>query len=132
LTLTQEVEGLALIGRRDELAPLHAQTEALVDTGVVTPGSFTVLAQTTAGITATAAGRFEIAEARFRIGMDHADAQFALARPYARLWYADMLIQRGAPGDRQRAGALLEEAIAIADGYGLVTFEPHARSLLRT
>ena len=126
------MEGLALIRRREELASLHASTEALVETGIMTPGPFTILAHTIAGITATAAGRFEIAEARYRAGIDHADANFALARANARLWYADMLIQRGGSGDRDRGAALLEEAIALANGYGRVTFEPHARSILRT
>jgi tetratricopeptide (TPR) repeat protein len=129
LTLTQVVEGLALIGRRDELATLHAPTEALVETGVITPGSFTVLAQTIAGITAAAAGRLEIAEARFRTGIDHADENFALARPSARLWYADMLIQRGASDDRDRAATLLSDAVDIARQTGMVLIERHAQSL---
>jgi predicted tellurium resistance membrane protein TerC len=81
-----------------------------------------------AGITAAAAERFDVAETRFQTGVDQADASFALARSEARLWYADMLIQRA--GDRARAGALLDEAIEIAHGYGLAAFEPHARSLL--
>jgi hypothetical protein len=131
LTLTQVVEGLALVGRRDELAALHPATEALASTGVVTPGSYFALVPTTAGVTAAAAGRFDDAEVHLRAGIEQADARFALARPNARLRYADMLIQRGAAGDRERAGALLDEAIAIARGYGLVASEPHARSLLQ-
>ena len=59
------------------------------------------------------------------------EANFALARPNARLWYADMLIQRGVPEDGDRAAILLEEAITLANGYGMVALEPHARSMLR-
>jgi tetratricopeptide (TPR) repeat protein len=123
LTLTQLVEGLALLQRRDELAPLLPAAEALVDTGVVTPGSWFVLSRTTAGITAAAAGRFDVAETHFAEGLAQADALFALARPNARVWYADMLVQRRGPGDHERAAALLDEAIAMARDFGFVAIE---------
>ena len=132
LTLTQFVEGLALLHRRDELAPLLPAAEALVDTGVVTPGSWFVLSRTTAGITAAAAGRFDAAETHLAEGLAQADAQFALARPNARIWYADMLLQRGASGDRERAAALLDEASARSHDLGLVAIAQHARSVRGT
>ncbi|HEX5070775.1 MAG TPA: protein kinase [Vicinamibacterales bacterium] len=130
LGLQQVVEGLALMGRREELAPLHELTEALVATGVLSPGSFSATVQTTAGIAAAAAGRLDLAETRFQMGIDHADAHFATARPGARLWFADMLARRGGPGDRDRAKALANEAIALANGYGMVAFGHRAHSIL--
>ncbi len=48
----------------------------------------------------------------------------------ARRWYAWMLLRRRAPGDDERARALLEEAIAIAARYQLPRRERLARELL--
>ena len=42
-----------------------------------------------------------------------------LAQPETRRWYAWMLIDRNEPGDRDKAAALLEEAVAMYGEIGM-------------
>jgi len=50
-----------------------------------------------------------------------------VAQPIARSWYAEMLLARGLPGDRERAQELLTEALHL---YELTGMPWHARRAL--
>ena len=42
-----------------------------------------------------------------------------IAQPDVRRWYADMLLRRDEPGDREKAQAFLVEALAMYDRIGM-------------
>jgi tetratricopeptide (TPR) repeat protein len=83
------------------------------------------------GLLAATMSRFDDAERHFE------DALAMNARMGARPWlartehdYARMLVARGGPGDRERAGELLASALRAARELGLVALEPKASALL--
>jgi len=117
LALPSVLRGLALLGRRDEVAALVPATEALLAHGV--PGYYWS-ATTAAAIAAGAAGDWTAAEALHLSAIAQADALPNLTwQPEVRDWYARMLAERGAPGDADRAQAVLGDAIARYEALGL-------------
>ena len=74
-----------------------------------------------AGMAATAAEDWGTAEIHFERALRSVDHE----RPHrvdqarVRYWYARMLIERGAPGDRERAGKLLARARSLSDDMGM-------------
>ncbi len=54
-----------------------------------------------------------------------------IAQPDVRRWYARMLIDRDAPGDRDKARALLTEAIAMYRKIGMPKHVEMAEAMLR-
>jgi tetratricopeptide (TPR) repeat protein len=118
--LSHVVLALALLGRCDEVARLEPLAEAQVAAGLVWP-MWMSLGRTVAGVASGCAGHWDAAEAHFQAAIALADeAPHRHAQPDARYWHADMLIHRGAPGDRERARPLLDEAAAQANAIGLV------------
>jgi hypothetical protein len=125
------VEGLALLGRREEAAALLPLVDEARRMGLVLLGGWLPSFATIAAIAASCAERWDAAEAHFRTAIHEADTMpHVPAQPAARTWYADMLLRRNAPGDRDRARRQLDEAIAICDRYGLVLMGDRARGLL--
>jgi hypothetical protein len=55
---------------------------------------------------------------------------YVTAQPIARYWYADMLAERGSPGDVEAAKAKLKESIAASDKIGLALYARLARQRL--
>jgi hypothetical protein len=51
-------------------------------------------------------------------------APYRVAQPIARSWYAEMLLSRDLPGDRERAHELLREALHMYEAIGMAW---HAR-----
>ena len=45
-------------------------------------------------------------------------------------WYADMLAERGGPGDTEAAKAMLQESMAASDRIGLALYARLARQRL--
>ncbi len=67
----------------------------------------------TTGIAAACKVEWEAAEAHFATALRQADEiPHVMAQFDTRRWWAWMLLRRDASGDRNRAGELLEEAIA--------------------
>jgi hypothetical protein len=52
---------------------------------------------------------------------------YVTAQPIARYWYAEMLAERGGPGDIEAAKALLQASITGSDAIGLVLYARLAR-----
>ncbi len=82
------------------------------------------------GLLATAMGRFEDAERHFedaitKIAKLGSPPMFARNRYY----YAEMLLRRGAPGDREKALTLLDQALETADAIGMLKIAADARAL---
>jgi len=46
-------------------------------------------------------------------------APYRVAQPIARSWYAEMLLARDMPGDRERAQELLTEALHLYESIGM-------------
>ncbi len=122
-------EALCLSGCREQAARLRIEAEKIAaewDCNVV---GFPVL--TAAGIAAACAGQWNRAEAHHRASITRMDAvPYVTAQPIARYWYADMLAERGGPGDSEAAEALLQASIAASDAIGLVLYARLARNRL--
>jgi tetratricopeptide (TPR) repeat protein len=87
-------------------------------------------ASRTLGILASGLARFNDAEAHFAFAIDHNE------RMGARLWttdtqvhFARMLLTRDGPGDRERAHALLGDALLSCQTLGLIRLEREIREL---
>jgi hypothetical protein len=87
--------------------------------------------RTAAGIAAACAGDWSRAEAHHRASIARMEAvPYVTAQPIARYWYADMLAERGSPGDSEAAKALLQASITASDAIGLVLYARLAQQRL--
>jgi hypothetical protein len=83
----------------------------LVDTGAVMLWPICRFAQTIAGIAAAAAHDWDTAEDHFRTALQQAESfPHHLEQAEIRRFHAMTLIDRAAPGDRQRARQMLTDA----------------------
>ena len=113
-------EALALVGRRDEAAAFLDFWDEAAAAGHVIEATLPVLVARLAGIAAASGRRWDVAEARFETALRQAhEIPFIIEQPEVRRWYADMLIERGAPGDAERARQLLGEAIEMYRTIGM-------------
>ena len=105
------VEGLVLLGRRQEAAGLYdVVVEALDDGWKVLLSRFIPV---TAGVAAAAGGKWDLAEEHFQDALKQAhEIPHRLGQVDGRRWYARMLIDRGGSGDVEKARELMTEAIA--------------------
>jgi tetratricopeptide (TPR) repeat protein len=93
---------------------------------------FRRLTQTVAGIAAHAGGRFDRASVHFEEALRQAaELPMVLEGAEARRFYAGMLAERDAPGDRERARQLLEEALETYRSVGTVRHADLAESMLK-
>ena len=105
--LARSVIGLAHMGWKQEAAALRPLTEELLLTGAWTYSLLSPF-QTTAGITAAAAGDWPAAENHHLTAIRQTDiAPYRHMQPAARAWYAMMLRDRGGPGDAAKADSLI-------------------------
>jgi len=131
MMLVAVVEGLAVLGDRDEAAQLYPLTLDAIATGVLAPWGGSRLLQTTAGIAAAASEQWERAEEHYEKALRQAhELPVVIAQPEVRRWYARMLIDRDAPGDRDKARELLTEAIAMYRRIGMPKHVEMAEALL--
>ena len=87
--------------------------------------------QTIAGIAAAAARHWEAAEEHFQIAMQQAESYpYLLEQAEIRRFHAMMLMDRAAPGDRQKAQTLLHEALKTYTHIGMPRHIEMARALL--
>ncbi|HEY0345719.1 MAG TPA: BTAD domain-containing putative transcriptional regulator [Solirubrobacteraceae bacterium] len=82
------------------------------------------------GMLATVMSRYEEASAHFEAALEcNSRIGSALWVAYTQHEYARMLLRRGQPGDRSRAGELLDAALATADELGLTSLAERVRPL---
>jgi tetratricopeptide (TPR) repeat protein len=124
------VEGLAVLGEREKAAKLYPLVLEAVDIGAVVHW-FSPLLHPVAGMAAAAGEHWEKAEAHYQTALRQAhEIPVVIAQPEVRRWYARMLIDRDAPGDREKARELLTEAIAMYRRIGMPKHVEMAEALL--
>ena len=130
-SLLNAVEGLAVLGERETAARLYPMTVEAIDTGAAIRWSGFGLLQTTAGIAAACGRQWEKAEEHYQTALRQAhELPHKIEQPEVRRWYARMLIDRDAPGDREKARELLTEAIAMYRKIGMPKHVEMAETLL--
>ena len=110
--LVMVVEGLFMLGEHAQAGQLYPLVRELIDTGAVVAWPIPRYTQTIAALAAAAAHQWESAEQHFQIASRQADFFPDLPeQAEIRRFHAMMLIDRAAPGDRQKAQALIGEAL---------------------
>ncbi len=106
------VEGLMILGEREEAAALYPLVLESLGTGCIYLKVYNSrLCQSVAGMAAHAARRWTESEAHFREALRLADTlPIRTEQADARRYFAAMLAERSGPGDREDARTLLEEA----------------------
>jgi DNA-binding SARP family transcriptional activator len=131
LALCLLVEVAGALGDVERAAVLYRVLEPYGHLVVIDPHEFgTGSAARTLGVAATACGRLEDAERHFH------EALAMNERIGARPWlartqedYADMLLERDEPGDRERADGLLEQALSIYRELGMKSYAARASAM---
>ena len=110
-------EAFVMLDARGEAHRLYEPIVELLRGGLRGVGS---LAETAAGVAAAAGEQWETAEQHFDTALRQAhDFPDKIAQPETRRWYAWMLLDRDAPGDREKARTLLGEAIEMYRTIGM-------------
>jgi tetratricopeptide (TPR) repeat protein len=114
------VEGLAVLGERTEAAKLYPLVLERMKTGNLFRPADSRLLDTLAGISAGCGGNWDKAEEHFQTALRRAEEMpHIIEQPEARRFYARMLLDRNAPGDREKARQLLNEAIEMYRRIGM-------------
>ena len=129
--LLKTVEARVLLGQCDAAASLYPLVLEALDTGTVTELQTMELLQTGAGTAAAAGGQWEASEGHYRAALRQAEAlPHRIAQPEVRRWYARMLIDRGASGDRDKARTMLGKAVEMYEAIGMPRHLEIAREML--
>ena len=116
------VEGLFVLGERETAATLYPLLHELIATGTVGMVFTSRLAQTAAGLGATAARNWDAAEEHFRIALEQAESlPDQVEQAEIRRFHAMMLLDRAARDDLKSARALLIEALERYTHIGMRT-----------
>jgi hypothetical protein len=128
------VEALWVIGDRNGAANFYPLVRELRQTtGVILFLLGPQLIERIAGIGAAAGGQWDLAETHFRTALRQAeDLPYEIEGAETRRFYAEMLLDRNAPGDRDRARSLVEEALVLYRRVGMPRHEDLALRLLTT
>jgi hypothetical protein len=114
------IEGFAMLGERARAAELYPLARELISTGAVVLWPISRLTQTIAGVAAAAAHEWEAAEDHFQTALQQAESfPNRLEQAELRRFHAMMLIDRAAPGDREKAQRLLVEALETYTRIGM-------------
>lgn len=115
------VEGLAVLGRKREVADLHGLVVKEIRKGRERGISWHFrLWQMVAGIAASGGGHWDAAQEHFETALKQAqELPHVIGRPETRRWYAQMLLDRNAAGDRDKARAFLGEATEMYRAIGM-------------
>jgi class 3 adenylate cyclase/tetratricopeptide (TPR) repeat protein len=126
------VEGLAVLAEGHEAAKLYPLVLECFDTDDVIRWPDARLLQSVAGMAAAAGRQWERAERHYQAALRQAhELPIVMEQPEVRRWYARMLIDRDAPGDRDKARELLTEAIAMYRRIGMPKHVEMTEALLR-
>jgi hypothetical protein len=109
-----------MLGKHSRAAQLYPLARELIETGAVILWPICRFTHTIAGVAAAAARQWEAAEEHFQNAMQQAEAvPHRLEQTEIRRFHAMMLIDRAAPGDRERAQSLLREALKSYTQIGM-------------
>jgi hypothetical protein len=105
------IEGLVMLGHQSQAVQVYPLARELIGTGAVVLWPILRFTHTTAGLAAAAARQWRAAEDHFGIALQHAEAfPQRLEQAEIRRFQAMMLIDRAAPGDREKANAAQRSA----------------------
>ena len=125
------IEGLALLGEREAAAGYHPLVLEALENGTVVSWHGHRLLQTIAGIAAAAGRQWEQAETHYKTALSQAhEIPFRSEQPEVRRWYARMLIDRNASGDRDKAWTMLGEAVEMYERIGMPKHTEMAQEML--
>jgi len=115
------VEALRLLGEDEEVATLYPTMSALAgSTGSVMRAWDFRLVATLQGIAAGCNGEWDAAEAHYEEALRQShELPMLREEPEAYRFYAQTLLDRDQPGDRERAAAMLERAEAAYTSFGM-------------
>jgi tetratricopeptide (TPR) repeat protein len=114
------IEGLFILGEKSEAEQLYPLVRELVNTEAVVLWPIFRFTQTVAGIAAAAASQWQAAEDHFQTASRQAESiPHRLEQAEIRRFHAMMLIDRAAPGDREKAQTLLREALESYQRIGM-------------
>ena len=114
------IEGLYMLGEHSQARELYPLARELVDTGAVALWPIIRFTHTIAGIAASAARQWEAAEEHFKTALRQAENfPHRLEQAEIRRFHAMMLMDRAAPGDRERARRLLCQARETYEQIGM-------------
>ena len=130
--MTMAIEALTHLGQRDQAATLYPLTKELVDSGsmvLLAPGA--PLIEKFVAIGAMAAERWGEAASHFEKALSQAEKlSHRLEQPEVRRWYARMLLDRDASGDREKARELLGAALTAYKELGMPRYVEMVEALL--
>jgi tetratricopeptide (TPR) repeat protein len=125
------VEGLVVLGEQEQAAALYPLVRQLLTTGAVCFAWIARFPQTIAGVAAAAAQHWDTAEEHFRLALQQAEHfPHRLEQAEIRRFCGAMLIDRGAPDDREKARKLLSEALARYTHIGMPRHSAITKALL--
>ena len=133
LMLFSAVEGLYVLGEQDRSGSYYGLvTECIERTKAICAGVHdSRLVERAAGISATAARRFDDAERHFTTALRQAEElPHRPEQAHTRYWYARMLLERDAPGDREKAEQLARAAVADYEQMGMPRHRDLAAALV--
>jgi hypothetical protein len=131
LMLALVIEGLVMLGEHSQAGQLYPLVCELVGIGPVVLWPIFRLTHTIVGVAAAAARHWDAAEEHFRIAMQQAESfPNRLEQTEIRRFHAMMLMDRAAPGDRERAQTLVREALESYTQIGMPRHIEMARTLL--
>ena len=133
LMLALVIEGLVMLGEHSQAGELYPLVCELLGTGLVVLWPIFRLTHTIVGVAAAAARQWEAAEEHFQLAMQQAEAlPHRLEQTEIRRFNAMMLIDRAAPGDREKAQTLLSEALESYTQIGMPRHIEMTQTLLES
>jgi tetratricopeptide (TPR) repeat protein len=129
--LMAAIEGLYVLGEGEKAATLYPLARELIATDTIWVWIVSRFPQTIGGIAAAAAHSWDTAEEHFQIAMKQAESfPNVLEQADIRRFRAMMLMSRAATSDRERARALLNEALRTYQHIGMPGHAGLTRALL--
>jgi tetratricopeptide (TPR) repeat protein len=133
MVMLSAVEVFFVAGEPRSAAEFYPMVLEAIESGVMFRAFDFRLLETVAGIAATAGRDWPAAERHFRRAIHICDAlPHRIEQPEVRRFYAQMLLQRGQPGDRETACKLLREAIGAYAEIGMPKHREMAKVLLNS
>jgi class 3 adenylate cyclase/tetratricopeptide (TPR) repeat protein len=126
------LEALYACGFRDDAAALSPLVETALERAPDWVSFDGRLAQTRAGVAATAGACWEAADRHFAVAKEHASsAENPLEATEVCRLHARMLLERDGPGDGARATVLLGEALVNYRAFGMPSYVAEVERMLR-
>jgi class 3 adenylate cyclase/tetratricopeptide (TPR) repeat protein len=132
MMLYAAARGCAIVGLTDDAGALYPLVAERIDAMPIGDAFDMALAQRIAGMSAAAARRWDEAQAHFEeAGRQARDVPNRIDAPRVQLWHAKMLLDRGDFDDRDRARAMLADALDSFRKLGMPLLAARAEEMLQ-